>query len=275
MSTIGPKSPLGDPAVKPLVEFVVHTEAQGERLIQEHGIAASNIHVTGIVEDFLGIVKQRDYIISNLVSEGEWYCSVDDNIEYVSRLVDPFYSHFDPDGPPDGLEPPEAKRDYFNHVVTGPEFVTLFDELRRKCESQSTIYGGFGWLDVPFYRMKKWRWNGYVKAKAIVHRSDGVAWRWDEKICIMSDHAKTYDTLARYGSVVVNQHVYVDAKRWSEGGIGSHESRLPGRKQTCEFLYSYFGDMLRMVKGEVDNPRFTFTSRAKFDEWRASVGYNI
>ncbi len=253
--------------IRDRIEFVVHTPEQGQRLRDEFGIQSDHIHVTNIEEGFLGIAGQRDFILQELTSRDEWYISVDDNIEYVTRLVDPYYDA--------GEEPPELKREYFAHPVDGEEFYCLCEELVSQCETQETVYAGFGWLDVPFYRGKKWRWNGYVKAKAIVHKNDGVPWRWDERIQIMSDHAKTYDTLARYGSVAVNQHVYVHAKRWSEGGIGTHEARMPGRVSTCSFLYEYFGDMLRMVKGEIDNPRFAFTSRSKFDEWRARVGYNV
>lgn len=252
--------------IKDRIEFVVHDAEQKNRLTDGFGISSSNIHVTGVDVGFLGIAGQRDFILDRLVTPGEWYVSVDDNIEYVTRLIDPHYSM--------GENPPEAKREYFAHRVDGVEFMSLCDELMEKCAAQETIYGGFGWLDVPFYRMKKWRWNGYVKAKAIVHQADGVGWRWNERIQIMSDHAKTYDTLARYGSVVVNQHVYVDAKRWSVGGIGTHEERMPGRVATCAFLYEHFGDMIKRGK-EFDDPKFTFTSRSRFDEWRAAQGYNV
>lgn len=246
------------------ITWLVHTQEQGARLRDELGINPHKIHIHHVPEDLFGIATVRDYILENLVAPGEWYAAADDNIEYIHSVVPELYNDEINDFP---------ERWEYEHPLLGLEVPPFLEELKNRCIQKGTVYGGFGWMENPFFRKSKWQSYGYVKAKLMVAKNDGRKWRLDPRVCVMSDHVKTFDTIATYGSVVVNRFVYVHHERFQPGGIGTYEQRLPGRTPTCDYIYEKFAGLVAPYKGVHDNPTITKRTQKSVDCWRKENGY--
>ncbi len=248
--------------------WVVHTDEQRDALWAMPGFECEDILVHGLPDGML--VDVRDWIERELVRDTSWYCSMDDNIERIEMVIPEIY-HGGDDHCYKGAD--EVDRDEFRHqVTTSKELDELLLELVEQSALLRTNYAGFGWLENPFFRKRKWQNQGYVKGKLFVKRPDTQPWRWRPEIVLMNDHAKTFDTIARYGAAVVNHWVYVHHTRFEPGGLGSYEERLPRRLVTCAALYETFAGMITAGK-TYDDPRMTLRSERTLTEWRKKHGY--
>lgn len=258
MSTIGTLKKFG---VLDRAEFFVHTDEQRTELIRQTNLKRSQIHVHHIPVSIDALTDVRDYMES-MLERDEWYIGMDDNVQYIHRARDGMYEKDSGSG---------LRCDY-RVPVDGTFFNKIIEELIDRCDLQRTIYGGLGWHENPFFRKRKWQPLGYCKAKTYVKKNGHCRWRWNDKIKLMNDHAHTFKVIAEFGSVAINQFVYVHHERWQDGGLGTHEYRLPARMITCEYLYEVF-DGLVSHRGEYDNPCVRKHSFNSVNKWRRENGY--
>lgn len=218
---------------------VTHGPAEAARL---RALGFKDVVASGIPLDvgITGMVQMRDFVIDNVVDNGEWYISVDDNIARFTRVANPYY--LEDRCPVDacGVD----WREVYGTPMTPAEFVEINQELISRCEESATILGGVGMLENPFFRPKKWMMPKYVKGKWYVHKNDDVPYRLDPKVMIMSDWVKTLDTISRYGRTVVNDYAAALHMSWEDGGIGSMEYRMDARRTTLPWILEYFDGLV-------------------------------
>jgi hypothetical protein len=248
--------------------IVTHDEKIADVLSEKYEVPAV---FTGAEPGVHAHAANRNFIIQNLVGEGQWYVGVDDNITEIYRPPPDIYNVYDT------VEQDPKYRKLFMTPLPGGSLMDELDQLRLACEEFDTVYGGFGYVDNYFFRRNKWRVNGYVKSKLFVACNDGRRWDWDPGLGIMLDHAKTYDTIARYGRTIVNQWIYPDHPRFQPGGLGSHMERMPHRLKTMEVFKRVFKGLVKINEGEIegyyDNPTLAIRSQHKIDQWRKDNGY--
>lgn len=244
--------------------IVCHTNEQRDRILSR---GRWDVRVHGIPEGVEAIGQIRDWVEKFVVPKGEWYAGMDDNIETIYRVSDAFY---DEDVVPENYRTREI---YRAHQVSNENLWKILTELKLRCEDQKTILGGFGWIENPGFRPRKWQAHGYVKTKLFVKKNVGLRWKWDDRLLVMTDHAQSYKVIAEYGSVAVNHFVYAQHPQYEVGGIGSHAERLPFRKPTLKFIYEHFKDLVGPHDGVLDKPWIRLRGQKSIDRWRKENGY--
>lgn len=246
------------------LRWICHNQDQARAIYDlVHMRPSDSVVSTGVMDGDL--TSQRDWIEDNYTDINEWYACIDDNVNEICKVREPEYLKelFDCDQYGD-------VRGMANQPLQA-SLMPILGELVAKCEETGTTYGGFGWLENPFFRIRKWQYRGYVKGKLFVKKNDGVPWRYDPRINMMNDHAKTYDIIARYGTTVVNRFIYVDHPQYEAGGLGSRDERMPKRIATCEMLRERFAGLVDL--DEADKPVMMKRSQDTVDQWRREHGY--
>lgn len=244
-------------------DFVVHDKEQAKKIHTAFKIPINKIHISGIKQTRSSLVDQRDWAENHLLEKGEWYIGMDDNIQYMTRIGDKIYKKAESTTITD-----RAKwKQRCEH-----EFIDLCNELQAKCVEMETSYGGFEFMENPFFRQKKWKLMGYVRSKLFVKIAQHVPWRWHKDIQLMHDHAMSFKTMAKDGCIIHNRFVFVYRKQWEKGGLGSKEERMPSRISTCTRLYKEFPDFV--VPGKAfDEPVCRLRGMNSMLNWRGEHGY--
>jgi hypothetical protein len=208
-----------------------------------------------------------------MVDVGGWYTIVDDNCS-MQKLESPAYEQESVNFDEDEIPGAHYKwRAAYAEPMPPKDVRPVIEEAIAKCESEKTILAGVAAEGNFFYRPKKWSHTCYVRGKFLIKKRDGVPWRFDPRIVLLTDMAKTADVLARYGKVCVNRFCYADYKAWEPGGLGDETTRMPGLLSTINFLLETYPGLVCRWR---DHPWFIHIGikrMKQLQEWRKEHGY--
>jgi hypothetical protein len=214
-----------------------------------------------VASDTQGIAQKRQWIEDNLVSEGEWYLSLDDDLEILQKVRSDFYEDevvvFDDFT----ISSSEWRKIYREE---SRDIVGVAEELIFKCQEVGTIFGAIQSTrrENYFFRPKKWSTINLTGAIFFVKQKFG---RWREEVDTLEDMDMICQVLRAYGSVVINQWVYPITQDYTPGGIGTEAERNLVEKS--ERMLADYPGLLKRYK---DHPWFlTLATRSK-KRWLSS-----
>ena len=118
----------------------------------------------------------------------------------------------------------------------------------------------------------------YCRTQFALYKNDGSTWRPWKKL-MLEDFYKSVDVVARYGQIVLNNHVKPEKQAFEPGGIGSFMRRLPHLQYDCKKIATMYPGLVQ-VSGEnkehdVKDFYLTFTRRSinTVNKWRKEHGY--
>jgi hypothetical protein len=217
-------------------KVLLHTEQCKNEYINAGIVTEKNIIVTNQPK---GITNQRNWICQNLAKKGEWYISMDDNINGFKRVVDQYY--FTKKSLP--VESSLITQKDYNQEIKASEFIDVLKndiELAEKIKAQ---YIGFSTVDNYFFNSKKYKTVGYVISKAVAIKYDGLD--YDTKLEAMEDFGYCAEQLIKNHSVLINSWMKPICNHYEPGGIGTYEQRLPRKIIDCDYLMKKYPNFFR------------------------------
>lgn len=215
-----------------------------------------------------GVVNQRNWILEQLLTDGEWFIMADDNIYDITTVTDEFY--YQQELPvKDSKSNVEWNRIFLSHLDPEnyykkvQEDITIAENIGANVISYATTPN-------PFFRERKYREIGYVLSKLVVMKK--TDFRYDTQVKAMDDYQLTAEHILRYGKVLLNNFIKPMAKHYQEGGIGTYSSRLPKKIQDCIYLRQKYPGFFRYKTKSGKHPyaelQVCFNSEKQVERWR-------
>jgi len=238
--------------------IIVHNDSEKDEYLKNKTIDPERIIVSN---QPLGISYQRQWILDNLIKDNEWFITADDNIERITGLI--------------GLKIQPTRKD-FSKELTTEQFIGICNEMIAISNINNISYCGFAVVDNYFFRLKKYRYAGYVISKLALIKKTGI--NYDSSILAMDDYGYTAENLLKYGKVLINNFVFPVAKHYQDGGIGNYQERLSKKIKDCVYLMNKYPELFRYkskvgcdAKAELQ-VRFTTTNQVR--QWQKEI-FNI
>lgn len=245
--------------------ILLHSEEQKPLYLQNKSIRPEKIVVTG---EPRGISNQRRWIINKWVPKGEWFITLDDNIERFEGVHPNWYNLTELN-----VKAGNFDRSIFSHHVSGQEFLNRVSSDIEVCEKSGIRYGGFGSVPNYYFLGKKYRYVGYVISKAAFIKNEGQ--EYDPHLEAMEDFGFTAHNLFTYGRVLINNWIIPKAGHYEKGGIGTYNERVPRKIQDCEYLMQKYPGLFRYKIKTGCHPKaelqVRFTTLKQLEEWKKSV----
>lgn len=232
------------------VTYVVHTQEQRE-LLAKHCIAlgmAVEPRMPTIIVSGLPMVKDpsmiRDWIEENLVKEGEYYASMDDDIQGFRG-----YNTLDRSS---------------SYVMRDPwRILECLESLRDEMLDEGRVlYGGFSMIDNPYFLQSRFKYRTLVSSNVFVTRKDSaVKWKLDPGVTIGSDLARSLASIVLTGKAMADGRRIVVTELGVDSDLGTCAER-PYLK-LCERLCELFPDIAVIEK----NLLKLRPSQPKIDAW--------
>jgi len=242
--------------------IVVHNKEQRDLYLNNPSIPVDRIMFSN---EPYNISLQRQWILDNLIRDGEWFVTMDDNVTGMTRLQHPYYPY------PLNLK---TERSYWQQIVPIKEFLELIELDIAVAEQAGAHYIGYAVVDNPFFRQKKYRYVGYVLSKvALIHKTS--LQRYDPQVKSMDDYQFTAENLKNYGKVVINNYIKPTAKHYQPGGIGTYEERTPQKIHDAAYLRNKYPGLFNYKIKKGCHPKaelqVKFTTRVQVEKWRAML----
>lgn len=185
-----------------------------------------------------GITNQRNWIIDNIAKPNDWYISLDDNIQYMNRVVDKYY-----DQKKLNVDDPNISQKDFEHRMSAREFLDKLDADIKVAEKIRAEYVGFATVNNYFFNSKKYKPVGYVISKAVAIKYAGL--RYDKNLEAMEDFGYCAEQLVKNNAVLINSWVKPIANHYEAGGIGTYQERVPRKIIDCAYLMKKYPGLFR------------------------------
>lgn len=243
-------------------KIILHNESERNDYLKNKTINPDKILVSNAP---FGILNQRMWIWDNLIEDGEWFITMDDNIDHFTALSDDLYYNTIISE----LEP-NLKSKFETNISTKRAF-EIFEETKSKAEEIGACLCGFATVDNFYFRTKKWRDVGYVITKlAIIKKTKYI--KYDPKLEAMEDYGFTAQNLLKFGKVLINNYLFPIAGHYEKGGIGTYSERTPRKVIDCEYLMIKYPGLFRYKVKSGCHPKaelqIRFTSSKQVFEWR-------
>lgn len=217
--------------------IVLHNLAEYKDYIKNSSIDPNKIIVADIP---FGMTPMREFVLGELVKEGEWYLSLDDKCTNVVAWDQEFYKQ-------DFINVPkkysgELKRKA-NTKISALEFLEKCQEMIEIADKENIYYMGFSTQDNYYFRLKKYLYVGYVIGKAHLNKKSHL--KYDPNILVMDDYSFTAQNLVRFGKVLINKFIYVNGNHYLKGGIGNYQQRLEKKLQDSQYLMKKYPLLFR------------------------------
>lgn len=240
---------------------LLHTEDQRAGY-EAAGIPPERIKITNAP---VGMVSVRNYILENLVEDGEWFLMLDDNLTEIRGVQGELY---DCEVLP-VKEKPEYKK-FYDQRLDPDKFMLRCVEMINRAEALGAYYCGFASTPNFFFRPRKWVEVGYVIGQATLIKKTEM--RFDTNVKSMDDFEFTAANLKRYGRVLINAWVCPIKKHYQKGGIGTYEARLPLKIADCEYLMKQYPNLFAYKVKAGCHPKAELALRPKnlnaIEKWR-------
>lgn len=209
-----------------------HTQDAADRFVEEGTARRDRLVVT---DQPRGLAYNRNVALDSM-EHGEWALFLVDDLRSVTEVV--------------GYDELRAVRQLTvgitmdnqstkAHLFDGPCTMRRFVdehavEVAERCEKIGARLGGFAGIANPIYRDRKWKHNVLADGRAIVVRRSHL--RFDEHAQLIDDLAWTADNIAEFGVMTINQWVLPDCRRYTAGGFGSIDQRMPQKLEEAAYL---------------------------------------
>lgn len=204
-------------------------------------------------------------MIENLVKGGEWFLTLDDNIDRFTGVRRESYEQAELP-----VERGDFDRSIYNHNLTATEFLARLELDRKHCEATGIHYAGMAVVDNYYFRSVKYRYVGYVISKAAMIHNVGVP--YDPNVTAMDDYAFTAEHLKRFGKVLINNYLFPVAGHYEPGGIGTYQERQPAKIKDSEYLMRKYPGLFRYKSKKGCHPKaelqVRFTTLSQVESWR-------
>ena len=241
-------------------QVILHSEEQAAEYRRE---GVKNIVVSGVPR---GVTHQRNWITRNLVSPGEWYVSMDDNVRGF-RGVRP--DHYDAETLP--VQSSSFDKSIFDYQLNWPELSARFASSIHHAEERGAAYVGFATVPNYYFLGRKWRYVGYVISKVVLIKKMGIY--YDTNLEAMEDFGFCAENLVRFGRVLINNFIIPQAGHYEPGGIGTYSERVERKIKDCAYLMQKYPGLFRYKVKEGCHPKaelqIRFTSSEQVERWRA------
>lgn len=243
--------------------IVLHNEEERKNYLCNKSIRPETLVVSGA--DW-GISNQRNWIIGNLIEKGEWYISLDDNIDHFEVVNDKYMFLQEID-----VQSKEVTQKDFSNQINALDLLCLIKKDIIMADRIGACYCGMAVVDNYYFRAKKYRTVGYCISKAVAIKHMGIT--YDPKIQAMDDYGFTAENLVRFGKVLINNWIFPKAGHYEQGGIGTYEQRLPKKIADGEYLMKKYPGLFRYKEKKGCDPRaeiqFRFTNEKQVRGWVA------
>lgn len=224
---------------------VVHNEEQANRYMAA-GLERQNLLVSGVIPGLNGKIQQCAWIVSNLVSPGEWFVLADDDIRAVRVVEEGWYEK-------EYLPVEDTSFDWrkvFSNPCSVERMEKIFREMIDLSERAGVRLCGVASNENYFFRGKKYRWTGFVLGQLMLLKNEGLV--FDSRFHI-DDFAISADHLLRFGKVLVNNYLFADTAGWKnrKGGFGFGPEREEARRRDIGVLMREYPGLFRL-KGKND-----------------------
>ena len=182
-----------------------------------------------------GLARQRNVALE-MLEDGEWALFLVDDLHRFSEL-DTY------DSEPDEILP----IDIDNVSSWNARFKNWTDVRRlrdraiegsRYCDLVGSHLIGWASSGNPLFRRRKWARNVHADGRAwAVKKSD---LRFDVNVETIDDYYWTAANIERFGTVIVNQWILPEARRYTAGGYGSMDDRMEQKIRDCSYLVDRF-----------------------------------
>lgn len=216
-------------------KVLLHSGECADSYIKAGRVPKNKIIVTNAP---FGVTNQRNWIVDNLAKRGEWYVSLDDNIQSMKRMIDKYYGKKKID-----VSSPDITQASFSQRVTASEYLGLLAQDIEIAETIKAEYIGYATVDNYFFNSKKYKAVGYVISKACAVKFDGL--RYDPKLEAMEDFGYCASQLVKNNCVLINSWIKPIAGHYEAGGIGTYEKRLPRKIVDCKYLMMKYPELFR------------------------------
>lgn len=244
-------------------KILLHSENCKKEYLAAGRVKQENIIVTGAP---FGITNQRNWMVDNLGKYGEWYISLDDNIEGFKRVVDKYYFS----KKELNVENATISQKDFDQKIQADEFITLIEQDIKIADQIKAEYIGFATVDNYFFNSRKYKPVGYVISKAVAIKFKGI--RYDTRLEAMEDFGYCAEQLIKNNCVLINAWIKPIAGHYEEGGIGTYEKRLPRKIVDCAYLMKKYPDFFRYKEKKGCHPKaelqIRFYSPKQIIEWK-------
>lgn len=246
--------------------LVLHNEMEREKYLKNPTIDPNKILVSNAP---IGVAFQREWIQRHMLTHGEWYLSLDDNIRSFKAVPEPEYSqHTLP-----VQETPAEMKPLFEKECSTDRFLAICEDMRRHGEQVGAYNLGFGTTPNFFFRGKKYRYVGYVISKAVVRKNVGIP--FEVQAQSMEDYAYTAENILRHGKVLINNYVFPVAGHYEPGGIGTYPERVDRKIRDSAYLMEKYPGLFRYNVKKGAHPKaeliIRFNSPKQVEAWRQTM----
>lgn len=249
-------------------KIVVHNEQEASMYADNPSIPEDKLVVANVP---FGVSFIRQWIIDNLIKEGEWFLTADDNIQHFTAVEKSRYDQEELtlETEPD-LDEASELAEIFMQKIDNDRFWEVVNDTVTKAEKTGAEYCGFAVVDNYYFRNKKWREVGYVISKLALIKKSDIG--YDPQIIATDDYGFTAEQLLQRGKVLINNFLFPVAKHYEAGGIGTYEERTPMKIADCKYLMKKYPQLFRYKKKKGCHPlaeiQVRFTDLTQVEKWR-------
>lgn len=251
-------------AVGAKYKIILHSQEQYDQYVLNPSVRPETLVVANFPVGMAGI---RNWLLENLVDEGEWYMLLDDNITEFQCVPKPEYWEKEIDMEKD----PKQARMLYETVVDFNRVLDVCKDCIEHAESKGAKLIGFGSNLNFFFRSKKFREVGYVIGKMQIIKKTKL--RYDLNVQAMDDYCWTAQNLETFGKVLINNYCVGVKKHYAKGGIGTYEERLPTKLKEVAYLMQRFPGLFRYKVKTGCDPKaeiqVRFSNLTQVEKWRA------
>ncbi len=244
--------------------IVVHTKEDYDQYIQNKTIGPKRIIISNAP---YGLIHQRQWSLDNLVEDGEWFISADDDIRKITGVSEEYYNYAK-------LNPSLPNiRNIYNTEIPVTRFMDIVKEMTELADKNNIKYCGFAVVDNYYYRTTKYRFVGFVGGILTLKKKCDI--RYDPMVKFAEDYEYTAENLLYYGKVLINNYVYPVSKMYVKGGCGSKSSRLDRKIPDCHYFMQKYQGLFRYKIKKGCHPKseiqIRFNNTKQVEEWRRKL----
>ncbi|MDD5109504.1 MAG: hypothetical protein PHC29_08435 [Candidatus Omnitrophica bacterium] len=245
---------------------ILHDKEQFKKYALNDSIKPDSFAITGI---YNGISGQRQWILNNLIEEGEWFLTMDDNIKSFTSVTGELYEKSILD-----TENDKSLKEKYEDQINIDRLLEICDEMINISEEKNIHYCGFSTTPNFYFRSRKYRYVGYVISKmALIKKSSKI--NYDQNIKAMDDYAYTAENLLKFGAVLINNFVHPISKHYQEGGIGTYDERVEKKIADAKYLMLKYPGLFRYKIKSGCHPKAEIQIRQnntrQINEWRREM----
>jgi hypothetical protein len=190
-----------------------------------------------------GLANNRNYAL-DMMDDGEWALFLVDDFKSVTELEG--YDTEELEEFSITFENQNVYRKRFRHPIGMSQFVKRAAEGAKYCDDHGAKLLGFAGFENAMFRRKKWARNKLADGRAWMVKKTHL--RFDTNVQLIDDLCWTALNIKEFGTVIVNQWVLPDCKRYTAGSYGSIEERMPQKIYEAKYLVETYPDLIQFKK---------------------------